>query len=384
MGERTGNPRLLRFVKWALPICCLLTIGLGLVKDLLQKSHPPSWVANKPWELYDGFVSIDGHAAMARGVRDWFAGTDPGGERVRAMFAGEMHPSAVVVPALVAALDLVVRSIPVSFILLSSLAVLLNAILAGMVVRELDPDCTPELPWLASLIVIAHCLTIRTSGQLLLDPFCALFATGAMLLATRWIRIGGAATAGFLIIIQICGIFTKISYAPMLMVPPVAVFFLERESRLGRTALAATMFTIVPAAAWAIFVEWLTGSIRSSDREAGHLLNSWHFNAGELIHLAVEMLLLFQGFAAVLLFRARRELGVAKIAGITLFFVLVSTWSFHLPAVPRLYLPAVVPLAVLCILAARDAWAGARATHFVAGYLIVNYLIAVAGLFVGG
>lgn len=82
---------------------------------------------------------------MAECVREWFAGRDPSGRNVRAAFAGETHPSAVVVPGLVAALDSAVGDIVVSFLAVLGRALLALAWLAGRIVRDLAPGAPAEV-----------------------------------------------------------------------------------------------------------------------------------------------------------------------------------------------------------------------------------------------
>ncbi|MBI3817289.1 MAG: hypothetical protein HY286_01255 [Planctomycetes bacterium] len=384
MKRQSSNPAFARWLQWALPICCICTIGLGVAKVYIQKAHPPAYAAGKTdAHFYKGFVSPDTHCKMAELFRNWYTGDDPGGQIVKNEFANEMHPSAIVIPAAVGALDLIINFIPWSFMLFSAAAVVANAWLAAKMAAESDPGAPAEVPMIAALLVVAHCLTIRTSTQMILDPFCAVFASAAMWMTIRWTRAPGTGVAFALVIIQMLGMFTKVSYAPLLAAPALATFFAGSGRNWARGAFAALLFGAIPAAVWGIYMQWLTG-LAQANREPEHLLNSWNLNFGALQHFAIEMALLFQGFFIILLLKWKVPGGAARVAGVTLALILLATWAFRLPAVPRLYLPALAPLAVLCILKMKDYLGGTRARHLVFGYLILNYAIGIWGLVPSG
>ena len=98
------------FLKRTLWVCLTLTLGLGFAKLQIQKARPPNWL--KPTHTYAGYVSIDGYSHTAEAIHQWYLGADSGAARVRARLAHEGHPTALLVPALVAALALILGSIP--------------------------------------------------------------------------------------------------------------------------------------------------------------------------------------------------------------------------------------------------------------------------------
>lgn len=62
---------------------------------------------------------------------------------------------------------------------------------------------------------------------------------------------------------------------------------------------------------------------------------------------------------------------------------LLATWTFHLPPIHRLYLPAVAPRAVLAALDFHRSPSKALAFGSIAVHPTVNYTIGAAGLFIG-
>src|SRR5262245_8652653 len=379
--DSTPARRLDRWLRGGLPICVVLTLALGIAKVYRQKEHhPPSY--DKPVHVFEGYMAIDGHAAVAAGFRDWIRGDDPGARALRERLEGSLHPSAIAVPLVVGALGAVIGSIPIAFLLLSAAATCLQVWLAAALCARFGSTSTAERR-LAALLTCGHVFTIATCAQLYLDPFVAVLVSIACLLTARWMDGGGARSALLLAAVQGVGLFTKISYVPMLAIPCLALATSKRARSTARIAIAGVFFAGLPLAAWWLYLRWL-GDSSSMSRESEHLWSSWKLQPAQFLAFLGEMFLLFQAFP-LFVFRANRNSSNAMlIVRWALFLLLFATWTFRLPAVHRLYLPEVSLLAALAATPAFQRCSPRVLLPAVVVYLAANYGLAASLLLRGG
>ncbi|MFQ5507153.1 MAG: hypothetical protein ACE5F1_20475, partial [Planctomycetota bacterium] len=226
--------------------------------------------------------------------------------------------------------------------------------------------------------------TIRTTAQLYLDPFCALCATLLVLELPGWIRQPDRPRGARIVALQVLGLFLKISYLPMLAVPALATIVAGRFSgpapRKDRRALRAIcLFGLLPLLPWISFLSLGPGS-GSFLREPTHLLASWNLRGHQLANFAFEMLLLFQVLPLFLLVRRGVGPRIQKTVVVALACMLLATWAFKLPPIPRLYLPVLGFLVALAAPAIQHTLEGARLRAFVGAYLVLNYAAAIYGI----
>jgi len=280
----------------------------------------------------------------------------------------------------------VTASIPWTFVGWSCVALIVQALLVVSLARSSlerptrEPPTSPThegTPWIVGCLFLGHCLTMRTSGQLLLDPFCGALVLGAAAASLRLVEGFRGAWAALLFLIQVLGAFTKVSYLPALAIP--ALVLKVKGASWPRALSAGVVHGAVPLALVLVFIALVPGR-ESAGRDFAHLANAWRLSPQELRHFAIEMALLFQVWPLVLFVRRRQLLsGRALLACAAL--VLASTWAFKLPAVPRLYLP-VLGLGLAGAAGAVDGWLGARRARVGLVVLIAaNYAVAIWGTF---
>jgi hypothetical protein len=85
--------------------------------------------------------------------------------------------------------------------------------------------------------------------------------------------------------------------------------------------------------------------MHSATKDFEHFWASWRLGADELKHFGIEMLLLLQFWPILALVSVNRGGRFAKAALASALLIFLSTVSFRLPAVPRLYLPVLAILA---------------------------------------
>ena len=374
-GERPG-----RGLTGLLALCVLLTLAMGAIKVFAQKASPPDYALN-PSNSYEGWVSIDGHSHRAARIHAWLRGADGGGSALLDHLRHDRHPSSLAVPVLVAGGALFTGSIPASFLLLSLAAVVLQLLLVGRIAARLAPGAGGGVPLLAALLAAGHCLTIRTAGQLQLDPFAAVLASAVALLCIARARKPRAGSAGLLLLVQVLGVFTKTSHMPLLAAPALSGFLMLSLSgspwreRLRCAALDLLRYALLPALLYVGWLGWLSGA-GSISKEVDQLTGYFALRPRELLGFAVEMALLFQAFPLLLWLR-RRVLSRADLCVLAaLACTLIGTWIFKLPAVPRYYLPALGFLAAASAPALAGLPPRASRPALLALYLLGNYAVA--------
>lgn len=380
--QRTSSSISIRLCRWIFVACALLTVCFGIAKVQMLRAYPPGYAQNG-FNSYEGFVSGDGFSYRSELIRDWLVGDDRGGEKLQAYLAEGGHPNSILVSTLVGATSIVTQSIPWTFVGWSSLALIIQALLVVSIARSLrdahEKQSSPRSAthWVMGSLFLGHCLAIRTAGQLHIDPFCGAAMLGAAALSLRITDHFRWSTGAGLFLVQVLGVFTKASYLPALAIP--ALVLKLRGGSWSRSCLATGIFGLLPLAIMLSFVELVPGG-DTAGRDFGQFLNAWHLSSQELQHFAVEMLLLFQ-FWPILLIGCRRHLGGGIPILTCALLILISTWIFKLPAVPRLYLP------VLGLGLAGASHATSRlvehrlALPALLAVLLANYGVAVFGTF---
>lgn len=361
-------------------LCACLTIVFGVAKVQMLRKYPPEY-AQKVGNSYEGFVSGDNYSLRAAYIKEWLQGDDPGGKRLRKFLSKDAHPNSILVPSLVGATAILTKSIPWTFVAWASLALLIQALLVVHVARfslgpEIDPDSAVS-PWGLGALFLGHCLAMRTASQLHLDPFCGALMLGTVAISLRLTTNSSKTTPLALFLVQMMGAFTKASFLPALAMPAIIVGWRQRS--WSRFFIAAFVYGVIPMALMLLFVELVPGR-KSVGRDFGRFLEAWQLSPKELLHFAVEMVLLFQ-FWPIVLFVRRQRLGGGALVLACALLVLLATWAFNLPAVPRLYLPVLglglagMGCAVSELLLSR------RAGQAVLVVILANYLVATWGTF---
>ena len=152
---------------------------------------------------------------------------------------------------------------------------------------------------------------------------------------------------------------------------------LGRERAPARLATTFVLTALVPLALALAFQRALFPETSAGD-DLAHLAASWRLDARDLRDFALEMALLFQLWPSLLL--RGRFARAERVVAAALVLYLASVWGFGLPAVPRLYLPALGFLVALGVprLHAALGPRGALRALVVSG--LVNVAIAAAGL----
>ena len=357
--------------------CVLVSLGLGVAKVFAQRAHRPHYLHDA--HVYEGWPSIDGHSLKAAHIRTWMRGGDPGAAELREFLSDEGHPSSLVVQSAVAALSLFVGSIPVTFLLLSSLAFCLQILLVVRLARLCAPDAPPWVPTVAGVLAAGHVLSVRTAAQLHLDPFCALVATAVLVATLEQAREPRRGRAVGIAVLLALGLFTKISLLPLLAVPPLVLAARAPGRRLATLVRGGLAFSLPPLLVWGAALWLLTGG-GPTTTEPGHLLETWELDARHLRNFGVEMVLLLQAFPLLLLLGRREQGPDERAVGLVLIVILAATWAFRLPPIPRLYLPAVGLLAVLGALRLGRLLPGRLVSTVLVLYLLANWGLGIAGL----
>jgi hypothetical protein len=368
-GPAVPRPRVARALALAFLAAALL---LGATKLELQRRSPPAWAA-PPIHRFKGWVAIDGLAARAAWLRAELA---PGAAAQTPRPDVALHATAWLVPLAVALASFVTGSIPLAFALLSGLASALQVLLVGRLARRLDPGRRAEVGWLAALAAAGHCLTMRTAAQLTLDPFCAAWTTAHLLVSLRWAERRRATDLAALVLLATSGLFLKSSFLPALAFPLLCALLHGERAPLRLLGLGA-LTALVPLALALLFQAFLLPHTGAAD-DLAHFARAWRLDPRQLRQFALEMALLFQLYPALLL-RSRLVPG-ERPAATALGLFLASVWAFGLPAVPRLYLPALGFLVALCVPRLVAALGLRHARHVLAGAGLVNLALAVAGL----
>lgn len=334
--------------------CLVLTGVCGVLKLEFQKAKPPRFAQSG--QIFDGYVSIDWYCHRAEQLRLRLLGETRFELDVLLELRDTLHPSAWLVPAAVALLALVTQSVPVAFAILSLLAMALAAWLVLRLVRACGGDRATA--WLAGAAYASHISTIRASAQFYLDPFITVCVCLTLLLSLELAR--GASGRGrwiALYVVQALGLFVKSSYLPMLAVPALVRFLLGGERRVGAALRDGLVFGVAPLVPVLVFLAVVYGGLGSGAEDMRHLHSTWRLDAAQLQSFGREMLLLFQWLPiACLGMRVWRD-GSSRALLAVLGLLLGSVWAFGLPAIGRLYLPAVAVLVAVSYAAlARGAW----------------------------
>lgn len=103
-----------------------------------------------------------------------------------------------------------------------------------------------------------------------------------------------------------------------------------------------------------------------------------------MVHFALEMALLFQLLPLAIVLRSRvLRQPIARLTATAAALFLVATWAFHLPAVPRLYLPTLALIVPVSAAALHDLLPPEARTRALLGYALANFGIAAIGIFTG-
>lgn len=386
-----------------LALCALATLALGTAKLVVQRSRPPAHADPARNEdplhnRYDGFVSIDQYCVRAERFRDRFRGVAGAREALHLDLTTQGHPSAVLVPVVLALASELTRSIPIAFAALTAAAFLAQIALVRRLAQRLAEAAGGLDARVAGLcgaiLVAAHVDSARSAVQLLIDPFAALLATACVWLSLALGERADSPPAGrrslspraaarWLLAVQVAGPLVKLSYLPFLAAPALVAFAArggERWRAAAGAALSFGLLPLVPALAWVLAVPGWT----AFTSEMGIAATYSTLSARELRLFALEMALWFQPLPLALLLARRPALRPATLAtlAVTLVF-LASVWTLRLPDDYRLYLPA---LGLWCAACAPSVvlLAGRRLVPALALYAAANAGAALAGLVTGG
>lgn len=368
-----------RWLLVALIVVSLLTGSYGIAKLFVQKANLPAY-AVRHGQSFDGFPSIDHYAYRADLIRKALTRDDFGWEEVRAEYRSGLHSASILMPLFVALLAVVIGSIPASFAALSILAHLVSAwLIARIVDRLLDVRGSPYGP-MAAMVFLAHVLTIRTSAQFYMDPFCNVWALIVVLFVVRlWERLDRATYA--ILVAALCtSVLIKVSLLPLLVVPVIAPVVYSKSIDYRRLVLNLCLCVALPLF---VLVGWgiVLGDWHSVWRDMGHLSNQYSYNWSHLKHFTIEMALLFQLFPLLLILFPPKGRG-ARVMIVSLGLILLTTWGFSLPPIPRLYLPVLSLTVVLVVLGLARRFQICQLRSWLAIYASMNYAIATVGLIV--
>ena len=333
---------------WALlfAVCALITGGLGVAKLIEQRDHPPAYF-QKPAHQYEGYVAIDDYGRRAGGARDVLAGEPGAAAEFRQMLLEGLHPATFLIPFAVGATALVTGSVVWSFAGLAFLASLGTALLAGRLARRIWPGGGAAVFWLAACLTIGHLLTVRTSAQILMDPFCSLWTLGFVGLLMRWRERPGRGQELAMVALLITGLWIKISLAPLCGLP-FLVRLLGGPRRPLELARTIAVFCGIPVLAW-LATLYAIGAFDRILVDAEDQFSQFNYTGNFMGRFGQEMVLLFQVAPLLLLLRAPKaqERAAARTVALTLAVILLATWGFKFPPIARLYLPLVGLQAVI-------------------------------------
>jgi hypothetical protein len=273
-------------------------------------------------------------------------------------------------------LGLAVGSIPLAFAALSAAAALASALVAGRLARDLQPELGPPVRWLAATLAIAHVSCIRSAAQLQMDPFCNLWTIACVALALRLRAGGGPAARVALGVLLVSAPLVKISLFPLLALPALAALLGPGEQRVRASITAGLVYGCLPLAVWLLVLLGI-GALHAGFEDLRDQATQFTVDARYLLGFGLEMALLFQAFPLLLALRPPRRHELLVVLALAL--ILLATWGFRFPAIPRLYLPLTSLFAVLAaprLLALLPR----RWPQVLALFLALNYGLGVAFL----
>ena len=354
-------------------ITLLLTLALGTAKLALQKAHPPAYAVSSG-QVYEGFVSIDYYSQRAARL----LGKLPDDRQAWLNQRDQLHPTSWLVPMIVAMVAALIGSIPIAFAACAIAALLAEAYLIFQIVRQASTNNSAHA-YLAVAAFLSHITTCRTAGQLYLDHFSTLLTLYSLSLALRWTQKNTGALT--LYITNALGLFTKASFLPTLAVPALATFILNPPRRISRTIHAASVFGLLALAPACIFLAAQGFWAHDKVNDLQHLAHSWNLSTKQLQHFAIEIALLFQWIPVALIYLRRHISGPGKVALYCALTFLLSTWAFGLPAIPRLYLPALALLIVAIFHSSSYALSTRTIFRILLPVAAINYVIAGYGIY---
>ncbi|MCB9881302.1 MAG: hypothetical protein H6832_05110 [Planctomycetes bacterium] len=364
-------------------LAVLLSITLGVLKVQIQRAHPPDWALDGT-HLYEGYPSIDWFCFRVEWLRGTIEGTM---NQAYSEWRPEdrLHAGAWLVPLLVAVTSKLTGSIPVAFQVLSALAIALLCLGIHRFVRsaratEDDEDDDDTVSSLAVIAFAAHVLVCRTAGHLYFDPFVALWMLASLGASLRYARTGSHVVR--LAAIQTTGLFLKSSFLPALAIPVLAAWFVDGSRTEQRRIVARSLwcFVLPPIAIYLTFMAWSHGSAFQSTADMQHLATTWRLDSAQLRAFGIEMLMLFQWLPLGVLWTRPWKNRRGRIALLSGGIVLVATWSFGLPAIGRLYLPALMFGIMGVFACSEEKLAPRHWNSIVLVFACANYAVVAFGL----
>lgn len=321
-----------RTLSIVLVVVAALAIATGIIKLSEQRGNLPSF-ARLAGNSYQGYVAIDNFAYRSELFGQWLVGADKG--ELAAFIRRDLHPTSLAVPAAVGSVSLLVGSIPVSFVLLSILATLLAALGVAQL-ASLGSASSAGASRLSAILFLSHLTTLRTMAQMVLDTFACALLVWAIVFTVRWLDRQSWKHLLAATLVLVVAVFCKASCLAFLATPFVASCC--RDGVRGLLRPGAWLATAVPVIAVVAYLFGVLGA-HVVDRDATHLLNSWQMTNSQLVRFTLEMALLLQLWPTVMLVRGGRASVYSRSCVAMAAVVLAATWCFHLPAIPRLYLP---------------------------------------------
>jgi len=334
-----------------------IAIAVGVLRLQQQRTNLPSWASGG--QVYDGYLTIDGHAYRALAIREWLAGRDPGAVSLLELLRTDAHATTVTIPLAAAAVSLMGLSIPASFAFVVVLVFLGTMHLAGVLARQMiregegRMEGEPPVYWCTWWYLGLHFASTRTVGLLILDWGVAMSAVGTTLYAMKWARTPSLTNVTAMAVFMTFGLLTKVSALPFCVVPLLFVCLHKEDVRVRLHMLCVAMLAVSCGLVAMGIVSYVAHGVDPLERDVGHMIENSRLRVGEFL---VEMVLLFQ-LAPMVLAVAPPKARASHIVGLCALVYLISVWVFRLPSTPRLYLPA-LSLGVPLIVASAYSWVG--------------------------
>jgi len=341
------------------------------------------------WQRY-GLPCWDGYCERAALWAAWFA--EPSQQGLIDLFrvTSSFYTGDSLIPPIVigagAALGL---SLTLAFMLVDLLSWIAVAALTVRVGRRLGLDRRGTAA--ALLLLFAHLAVLRSLIFPQTDPIGLAFMMLALDATLALAERRSPRRAGWLFVTLVVGLASKLSFAPMLAVPPLAALLTTpggRRRRLRRAWLDGLAFSLAPAAVWVGFLA-ATGLLPALFSALGFVAGrddpSANFYAdNNPLRFLIVLALTVQLFPLLLAGEWKRIAGDPRrrlLAAVVVLFA-VALVALRAAFWPRYFLPLLPPLALL---AAPPLVAGSSGPYgralLAAAYLAANAAFLAFGLY---
>lgn len=326
-------------------------ILVGLALGYSKVTHIRKDLANIGYaqgeHVFEGYLCIDGYCYYANEI-SLFLSRDNSWEDVREYIAVSNHPSSFLGPLLISVLNQTVRTIPASYMAISALSMLLVILIVYRILKyDLKEDRVAPV---ALLLLILHNHVLLGFTNLYQGPVVMLFVCLAIFQTTRVLKLGGAKETVLLILILSSGLFTKVSFLPILAVPVFALWIYKYHRPIVPFHILKPVFLFIgiPLTIFGIFYGLIPG-FESLISEQATIRNHWGTGVS-LKDFCFEMAVLFQLF--VFLWIPNKKIfkdPTYIVCFLTMCLYFVGIASHYLPTAYRLYLPIVPAIIILSV-----------------------------------